>query len=351
MRPKISIIMPVYNVEKYIRASIDSVLAQTFTNFELIIVDDGSPDNCPSICDEYALSDKRIKVIHKKNGGLSSARNAGIEIAQGEYIQFLDSDDTIVPTALQQLINIIVNNDVDVVVFAVNIYTDGNKQIVKSGPDNSLIIDNTVAIKEQFHYLTGHSMWNYAWDKLYKKQLLINNDIKFNSFYDRVCEDSVFLLDLFPYINSIYLENECLHNYYIRENQSVVKKFIPDRFEKYYGRFLKTKELVENLPSSEKNTNLLYELYLQFNIWAYELLFHKDCRFSFKMRYQYIKDTFSIDEESEEFKRNAMKHLIKSPIVNDISKTTCLATQYIISRRYLMALMVHTGSLIKSKSR
>ena len=90
---KFSIIIPIYKVEQYLRQCIDSVLAQTYTNFEIILVDDGSPDGCPAICDEYANKDSRIKVIHKPNGGLSDARNAGLEVAKGEYVMFLDSDD------------------------------------------------------------------------------------------------------------------------------------------------------------------------------------------------------------------------------------------------------------------
>ena len=91
--PLFSIIVPVYKAEKYISECVDSVLAQTFEDFELILADDGSPDRCPEICDEYAKKDSRIKVIHKNNGGASSARNSGIDAACGEYIIFLDSDD------------------------------------------------------------------------------------------------------------------------------------------------------------------------------------------------------------------------------------------------------------------
>jgi len=91
--PLISVIVPVYNVEQYLKTCVDSVLNQSYKNWELILVDDGSPDNCPEICDEYAVKDDRIKVIHKENGGLSSARNAALDIATGEYITFLDSDD------------------------------------------------------------------------------------------------------------------------------------------------------------------------------------------------------------------------------------------------------------------
>lgn len=101
--PLISVIVPVYNVEPYLARCIDSILSQTFTDFELILVDDGSPDNCGKICDEYAQKDNRIQVIHKENGGLSSARNAGIAISRGEWIHFVDSDDLIHPQMLEIL--------------------------------------------------------------------------------------------------------------------------------------------------------------------------------------------------------------------------------------------------------
>ena len=99
----ISVIVPVYNVEPYLKQCLDSIIAQTYTNMEIIIVDDGSPDNCPAICDLYAKADNRIKVIHKENGGLSSARNAGLEIAAGEYIGYIDSDDYIAPGMFEKM--------------------------------------------------------------------------------------------------------------------------------------------------------------------------------------------------------------------------------------------------------
>lgn len=102
--PTISVIVPVYKVEPYLRCCVDSILTQTFTDFELILVDDGSPDNCGAICDEYAEKDSRVHVIHKENGGLSSARNAGLEIANGDYVYFCDGDDYITETLLEDAI-------------------------------------------------------------------------------------------------------------------------------------------------------------------------------------------------------------------------------------------------------
>ena len=113
--PEISIIVPIYNVEQYLKRCVDSILAQTFKDFELILVDDGSPDSCPFICDEYARIDSRIKVIHKANGGLSDARNAGLEMAMGNYIAFVDSDDWIASDTYEYLYELIKKNKADVV--------------------------------------------------------------------------------------------------------------------------------------------------------------------------------------------------------------------------------------------
>ena len=111
---KFSIIVPVYKVEAYLPQCVNSILEQGYGDFELILVDDGSPDNSPQMCDGYALADSRIRVVHKENGGLSSARNAGIEVAVGEYLVFVDSDDWIDAGCLQEFANVLQRNPVDV---------------------------------------------------------------------------------------------------------------------------------------------------------------------------------------------------------------------------------------------
>jgi glycosyltransferase involved in cell wall biosynthesis len=112
--PLISVIVPVYNVERYLKTCVDSVLSQTFSNWELILVNDGSPDNCPAICDEYAQKDKRIKVIHKVNGGVSSARNSALNNFKGQYVTFLDSDDFWHSDYLKIMLELCLENDADI---------------------------------------------------------------------------------------------------------------------------------------------------------------------------------------------------------------------------------------------
>ena len=116
MEPLLSVIVPVYKVEAYLRNCVDSILAQTYQNLEIILVDDGSPDNCGAICDEYASKDSRIRVIHKPNGGLSDARNAGMSIATGEYLMFVDSDDLLTLNAAQTLMGLAAQEQADIVI-------------------------------------------------------------------------------------------------------------------------------------------------------------------------------------------------------------------------------------------
>lgn len=133
MNHKVSIIVPVYNVEKYIHKCIDSILAQTYRNLEIILVDDGSPDNCGKICDEYASNDNRIIVIHQKNGGLSAARNAGLNKSTGNFIVFVDSDDYLEISAIEDCIHYIKTNNYDILIFNwYDVYLDDQLKTIKN---------------------------------------------------------------------------------------------------------------------------------------------------------------------------------------------------------------------------
>ena len=165
---KISVIVPVYKVEKYLERCVDSILNQTYTDFELLLVDDGSPDNCGKMCDEYAEKDNRIFVIHQKNGGLSAARNTGInwfyEQNNSDYITFLDSDDWVHPDYLKILMDGITKNNV---ILSVCNYTRVTEIIPHEKFDN---VEYELTFPEDF--LVNHSwQYNYAWGKLYHKSL------------------------------------------------------------------------------------------------------------------------------------------------------------------------------------
>ncbi|MDV4769588.1 glycosyltransferase, partial [Enterococcus faecium] len=184
---EISIIVPVYKVEPYLRKCVDSILAQTFTDFEVILVDDGSPDNSGKICDEYASKDSRVRVIHKKNGGLSSARNAGIDVARGKYLGFVDSDDYIEKDMYELLYDNIVKEQADLSICGIYDIYAGKK--VKILPEEYKVLDKVSAMKI---VLEAQSFSVHAVNKLYKKELF--NKIRYPE--NIITEDAAVILDI-----------------------------------------------------------------------------------------------------------------------------------------------------------
>lgn len=173
MNELISIIVPVYAVEKYLERCVNSILNQTYGNIEVILVDDGSPDNCPMMCDDYALKDPRITVIHKKNGGLSDARNAGLAIARGSYVGFVDSDDFIKPTMYQKLYEAIKNANADMSICMFD-YVDETGNLIVSKNVQRIHFDAEVLKREQMFDRISHAFVGYYYfipvcSKLYKK--------------------------------------------------------------------------------------------------------------------------------------------------------------------------------------
>jgi len=169
MEEKISVIVPIYKVEKYLHKCVDSIINQTYKNLEIILVDDGSPDNCPAICDEYAKKDNRIKVIHKPNGGLSDARNAGLDIATGEYIAFVDSDDYIDLTMYEKLYNAIKQNDCDLAVCGFNNVNEDESKVWQCWKKDKVINQNE-PVKLLFENNNVGGIIT-AWNKLYHKDI------------------------------------------------------------------------------------------------------------------------------------------------------------------------------------
>lgn len=224
----ISIIVPIYNVEKYLNKCIESILHQTYENFELILVDDGSPDSCGKICDDYANCDRRIKVIHKKNGGLSDARNAGIEIAKGEYIGFVDSDDYISPDMYKILLEDCLRNQADIAMCGRYVVSESYKILKQEFVvDSPKKYNSEIAIGK---LLLWDSCDSAAWDKLYKKSLF--DGIRYpigvmSEDYDVTCR-------LFAKANQIIHVGKALY-YYVQRNGSITKQdFNRKRFETIY---------------------------------------------------------------------------------------------------------------------
>lgn len=217
MEDLISVIVPVYNVEKYINRCIDSVLKQTYKNIEIILVDDGSTDDSGKICDEYAKKDKRIVVIHKENGGLSDARNAGIDIATGLYISFIDSDDYVENNYIEILYNSIIKNKTDMAIGSHKVIYDTGTVLEKATGEESVLEPKEVL--KRILYDDGIDLT--ANSKLYKKELFDN--IRFP--VARLFEDAATTYKLIDVANTISIVSISIYNYIIRNNSITNQKF------------------------------------------------------------------------------------------------------------------------------
>ncbi|MGN0191159.1 MAG: glycosyltransferase family 2 protein, partial [Candidatus Cryptobacteroides sp.] len=167
-KPLISIVVPVYNVENYLRDCLDSVCAQTLTDWEMILVDDGSTDGSGDICDEYAASDSRIRVVHKENTGQADSRNIAISMAQADYIGFVDSDDWIEPQMYETLYRVMVENDADISICSY-FFNYVNREKAYSFSGETLIMSGNEAMEE---ILEDKRLHSYLWDKLFKKEMI-----------------------------------------------------------------------------------------------------------------------------------------------------------------------------------
>ena len=221
---KISVIIPVYKVEEYLPRCLDSVLGQTHTDLEIILIDDGSPDNSGKLCDQYAAKDDRIKVIHKENGGVSSARNAGLDAATGDYIGFVDSDDWIEPDMYAFLLENAVAYDADISMCAAYFYHEG-KQLPIECSANTYCIDRVEAKKRTV--LGGM----FIWDKLYKAELI--KDVRYDTTYD--CSED--LLFVYQALNKL--------------NKAVISDIPKYHYEKKFGG-------LTSRPPCESSFNIVY---------------------------------------------------------------------------------------------
>lgn len=215
--PIISVIVPVYNVEKYLPRCIDSILAQTFTDFELILVDDGSPDRCGEICDEYAEKDSRVRVIHKANGGVSSARNAGLDLCRGEYVTFVDSDDYLGAGWLNSLHQAMTESGADVVSADFTVVADGGEESVTLHQKLQADLHNE---KETIDFLLesilgGKLGWEVC-TRFFKTEIIQNRHIRFCETCENYAEDLGFTLEYLLYVQRVATCNSAEYYYYQR---------------------------------------------------------------------------------------------------------------------------------------
>lgn len=306
----VSVIIPVYNVEKFLNRCVDSVLSQTYKNIEIILVDDGALDSSPQICDEYTEKDSRVIAVHKKNGGLASARNAGLKVAKGDYILFVDSDDWIKDDTLEELLNIAAKNKVDFVRFIP----------VSAGypdrPDGTPINFGTEDFMEEGVYNKEKMIRDIyprlfvtpqltmgpivaAWRSLYNRRFLVDNNLYFDEEV-KYSEDAIFSAKVVYNSNKFYYIKGGYYYNYFYNTSSITKSFKKDRWD--VCKILSSTFKEEFGDKSDYDFSK--QLYLEDIYNVLNALGQNTHIESFKERYTYIKNIFNDD-----FTKQSMKYI------------------------------------------
>ncbi len=250
---KISFIVPVYKVEKYLDECVQSILNQSFDDYEIILVNDGSPDNCPAMCVGYEVRyPDKVRVVHKKNGGLASARNAGMLVAKGEYIYFVDSDDYLPEDKVSELYRKAKEFDADVLQTSFFMYNEdtGDKKIVHTSFEKEKLLTHSDMEKE-LCFASSKTRIIYVWRNLYKRRFLEKNSIKFDDDL-KMIEDGPFNMEAFSKAERFVAVDIPVLCYRIRDNSLQRQKYVPDYDKWLYHQWgLKLKYFSENCTPSK----------------------------------------------------------------------------------------------------
>lgn len=289
MQEIISVIVPIYKVEEYLERCINSILNQTYKHLEIILVNDGSPDKCPNICEEYAKKDDRIKVIHKENGGLSDARNYGLNIAIGKYISFVDSDDYIEKNMYQDMINELRKNNADIISCAINnVYSDRSV----SSDIEERVYDTESALKD---LILGRNLNQTVWNKLYKKDVI--NGILFEK--GKINEDDFWTYQVFSNSKKIITLNKALYNYIHRESSIMGQGYSEKNLNGLEARYNQYKFIEKNYPKLSliaKKSVFFYAIFLYQKL----LISKHDINNSYRCIQEYLKEINFNDKERKQ---------------------------------------------------
>lgn len=295
--PTISVIVPVYNSEKYLHRCIDSILAQTYTDFELLLIDDGSTDSSGAICDEYAQKDKRVRVFHKENGGVSPARNMGLENAIGEWVTFVDSDDYTDSQWLKNYIDLICINQVDLV--CQGFKTD--KPLFKGLKTNSYGINFKGNVVDCIETLFRNNILGFCWNKLFLNQIIETHNIRYNEKIS-LREDEIFVMQYLLYTKSCICTNKIGYFYSVPEWNLKYKLSTEEEETAYKTLFT----ITENLFQKRKSEVYQYYLHHMTDFFVLQCIENK------AEKYKYINEIQKIIKK--DFFHTPIFILIKSVI-------------------------------------
>jgi len=289
MDVKISIIMPVYNVESFVGKAIESVQAQSFGDFEFLIVDDGTPDNSGKICDEYAAKDDRIRVFHKENGGAPSARNMAIDVARGKYMYFMDSDDWCEPTMLEDMYNLAEKTSAQLIVAGYYIdtyYSDTEKYVQEQFVDD-VIYGSRLDFRRDAYRLFDKNLLYTPWNKLFLSEHILENNLRFpQTFWD----DFPFVLSFIRDVERVAVTSEKYYHFMRARAESETAKYRDNMYgkrEEEHGWMLDLYEHYGTLDDSSRE--FLARRYIERVVGCVENITNKSCTLSPKEKRVEIK--------------------------------------------------------------
>lgn len=282
-KPLISIILPVYNARKYINKTIESIINQTYTNFELIIIVDGSSDGSREICEEFASKDSRINIIYQENKGICYSRNKGINMSSGRYIVFCDHDDIYLPTYLEDALFGISDKDYDVVKFNYISY------LVKNGitKKNKKYMLSSGIYSTNCSYDCLNSITKAVWNGIYKKDFLVNNNINYDLNLKAGMEDYDFNFKLLSANPKLYLSDKKLYIHFNRQNQSTFVKYNKNRI--YDILNISNIELNYIMSTNLKNCEIFNDHQLNYFLLIIKEFMFKECKVKYSERIKIIK--------------------------------------------------------------
>ena len=284
----VTVVIPIYNVEKYLERCLNSIVGQTYSNLEILLIDDGSPDKCPQICENWAKKDNRIKVIHKQNEGLGMARNTGIEHATGKYICFFDSDDYIDTSTIKKCVELAEKNRAEVVVFGMVSVNSRGKIVEEAAPEAEKLLYLGTEVQTQFlpclidsrnQNVRIRNLCLSACSCLFSLELVRRTNWRFVSERELISEDSYSLIWLYQSVTCVAILPEALY-FYCRNEVSLTQTYREDRFLKIRQFYLACQQMARDAEYDQSVLTAIDGLFLSFTISAMK----QSCAVSLRVR-------------------------------------------------------------------
>lgn len=310
---KVSIIVPVYNAEKVLTDCVDSIIKQTYNNWELWLVDDGSKDSSGVLCDEYVKKDDRIRVVHKVNEGVSIARNTGLERANGEYVFFVDSDDYLESETVEKAMKEALKYEADVVMFGFFYHCKETGEITQNQIDKLFVGDKMEFVSDLFRETFGKELLNPPWNKFVKKSFLDLNDIKFISEFS-ICEDMIFTMDILDKAEKIVFLNESLYHYIYKKGDNLVNRFHSNFYDALSVYVKKTERFLAENNAVQETVTMVNSFYVNQTI-AYVKKIYSGSGYDIRQKYDKMKQICNMVEFRNELSSYIPKGIKKKIVV------------------------------------